>query len=59
MILNLDTLKYNLQILQEVKEEFPILQDYEDGKVTRETLNGVGLDNLVNVGGVDGFKSTV
>jgi hypothetical protein len=49
MILNLDTLKYNLQLLQEVKQEFPILQDYEDGKVTRETLNGVGLDQYVDL----------
>ena len=49
MILNLDTLKYNLQLLQEVKEEFPILQDYEDGKVTRDTLNGVGLDQYVDL----------
>jgi hypothetical protein len=49
MILTLDTLKYNLQLLQEVKQEFPILQDYEDGKVTRETLNGVGLDYYVNL----------
>ena len=49
MILNLDTLKYNLQLLQEVKLEFPILQDYEDDKVTRDTLNGVGLDQYVNL----------
>jgi len=49
MILNLDTLKYNLQLLQEVKQEFPILQDYEDGKVTRDTLNGVGLDQYVDL----------
>ena len=49
MILNLDTLKYNLQLLQEVKLEFPILQDYEDDKVTRDTLNGVGLDHYVNL----------
>ena len=49
MILNLDTLKYNLQLLQEVKQEFPILQDYEDDKVTRDTLTGVGLDQYVNL----------
>jgi hypothetical protein len=48
MILNLDILKYNLQLLQEVKLEFPILQEYDDGKVTRETLNNVGLDQYVD-----------
>jgi hypothetical protein len=48
MILNLDVLNYNLQILKEVKNDFPILQDYEDGKVSRDTLSNVGLDQYVD-----------
>lgn len=49
MILNLEILKCNLQLLQDVKLEFPILQDYEDNKVSRDTLNGVGLDPFVDL----------
>jgi len=49
MKLNLDTAKHNLNLLQEVKSEYPILQDYEDGKIRRDTVNNVGLDNFVHL----------
>lgn len=49
MKLNLDIAKHNLNLLQEVKKEYPILQDYEDGKVRKDTVNNVGLDQFVTL----------
>lgn len=49
MKLNLDIARHNLNLLQEVKLEYPILQDYEDGKIRRDTINNVGLDSFVNI----------
>lgn len=49
MKLNLDIAKYNFNLLQEVKKEYPILQDYEDGKVRRDTVGNIGLDNFVSL----------
>lgn len=49
MKLNLDIAKHNFKLLQEVKLEYPILQDYEDGKIRRDTVYNVGLDNFVSL----------
>jgi len=49
MKLNLDIARHNLNLLQEVKLEYPILQDYEDGKIRRDTINNVGLDSFVSI----------
>jgi hypothetical protein len=48
MIITLETIKHNLQVLEEVKKEFPLLQDYIDGKVFPETVNNIGLDQIVS-----------
>lgn len=47
MKLSLDIAKHNLNLLQEVKAEYRILQDYEDGKVRKDTVNNIGLDQFV------------
>ena len=47
MILTYENIKYNLELLEEVKKEYPILQDFEDGKVSRDSLSNVGLDSFV------------
>ena len=49
MKLNLDIARHNYNLLQEVKLEYPILQDFEDGKIRRDTINNVGLDSFVNL----------
>jgi len=49
MKLNLDIARHNFNLLQEVKLEYPILQDFEDGKVRRDTINNVGLDNFISL----------
>jgi len=49
MKLNLDIAKHNLNLLKEVKLDYPILQDYEDGKIRRDTVYNVGLDNFVSL----------
>ena len=49
MKLNLDITRHNLNLLQEVKSEYPILQDFEDGKVRRETVNNIGLDSFISL----------
>lgn len=49
MILTYENIKYNLEILEEVKKDYPILQDFEDGVVSRDSLNNVGLDNFVEL----------
>ena len=49
MKLSLDSIIYNLNLLEEVKKDFPILQDYQDGKIRRETLNNVGLDSFISL----------
>jgi hypothetical protein len=48
MILTYENIKYNLELLEEVKKEYPILQDFEDGKVSRDSLTNVGLDQFVD-----------
>jgi hypothetical protein len=48
-MITLDTIKYNLNLLNEVKSEYPILQDYEDGKVHLDSVNNVGLDSFVHL----------
>lgn len=47
MILTYENIKYNLELLEEVKKEYPILQDFEDDKVSRDSLSNVGLDSFV------------
>jgi hypothetical protein len=54
-MINLDTINYNLQLLEEVKKEYPILQDYQDGKVLYDSVSNVGLDQFVSL--VDLIKS--
>jgi hypothetical protein len=49
MKISLDNIKSNLDLLEEVKKEFTILQDYQDGKVHRDTICNVGLDSFVNL----------
>lgn len=49
MKLNLDIARHNLNLLQEVKSEYPILQDFEDGKIRRETVNNIGLDTFISL----------
>lgn len=49
MKLSLDIAKRNLQSLEELKEEITLLQDYEDGKVHRSTLDNVGLSGFLNL----------
>ena len=49
MKLSLETITHNLNLLEEVKKEYPILQDYQDGKILRDTLSNVGLDIFVNL----------
>ena len=48
-MINLDIINYNLELLKEVKQEYPILQDYQDGKVLYESVNNVGLDSFVSL----------
>lgn len=48
MILTYETIKINLEILDEIKKEFPILQDFQDGKIQQETVNNIGLDLYVS-----------
>jgi hypothetical protein len=47
MILTYETIKYNLDLLEEVKQEYPILQDFENGNVYRDSVSNVGLDTFV------------
>lgn len=49
MKLSLDIAKRNLQILEEVKKEITLLQEYEDGLVSRSTLDHVGLRDFLNL----------
>jgi hypothetical protein len=55
MKLSLETITHNLNLLEEVKKEYPILQDYQDGKIRKETIHNVGLDNFINL--IDSIKS--
>lgn len=48
MILTYENIKYNLEILEEVKKEYPILQEFEDGNISRDSLSNVGLDIFVD-----------
>jgi len=56
MKLSLENITHNLNLLEEVKKEYPILQDYQDGKIDRLTIQNVGLDNFVNL--IDYVKSS-
>lgn len=47
MKINLECISHNIQLLEEVKIEYPILQDYIDNKVQRKTVQNVGLDGFV------------
>jgi hypothetical protein len=47
MILTHEVIKYNLDLLEEIKSEFPILGDYHLGKVSRESVMGIGFDDIV------------
>jgi hypothetical protein len=49
MILTYENIKYNLELLEDVKKEYPILQDFENGIVSRDSLSNVGLDNFVEL----------
>ena len=49
MKLSLEIITSNLSLLEEVKSEFPIIQDYIDGKVRRESLSNIGLDPFLNL----------
>ena len=48
MILTTEIIKLNLETLEEVKKDFPILQDFQDGKIQQETVNNIGLDLFVS-----------
>jgi len=47
MVLTHEVIKYNLELLEEVKLEFPILADYHLGKVSREAVMSIGFDDIV------------
>jgi hypothetical protein len=47
MIPNHEVIKYNLDLLEEIKSEFQILNDYQCGKVSRESVMGIGCDDIV------------
>jgi len=47
MVPNHEIIKYNLSLLEEIKSEFPILDDYQSGKVSRESVMGIGFDDIV------------
>lgn len=49
MKLTLEIAQHNLKILNEVLEEYPILKDYQNDKIRKETLNMVGLDNFISL----------
>jgi hypothetical protein len=49
MKLTLENIQFNINLLDEVKKEYPILQDYQDGKIRRDTINNVGLDDFINL----------
>ena len=49
MKISLEILRYNLQLLEEVKTEFPILQDYEDGKLAWQTITNTGLTKFSDI----------
>lgn len=42
-------IEHNLALLEEVKIEYPILQDYEDGKVNRAPISNLGLDYFIRL----------
>lgn len=47
MILTYEIIKSNLELLEEVKKDYPILKDFEDGKVSRDSISNVGLDSFI------------
>jgi hypothetical protein len=47
MVLTHEFIKYNLDLLEEIKLEFPILGDYHLGKVSREAVMSIGFDDIV------------
>lgn len=56
MKLSLECIEYNLQLLEEVKSEFPILEDFSKGNIRRETIQSIGLDSFINL--IDFIKVT-
>jgi len=49
MKVSLDAIKFNLNLLKEVKLEYPIIQDYEDGKVSKSTVSNIGFDSFITL----------
>jgi len=47
MKLTLECIEHNIKTLDEVKQEFPILQDYVEGKISRKAIQNVGLDEFI------------
>jgi hypothetical protein len=48
MIISDEIIKYNLSLLEEVKLEYPILEDYEKGLIKNESVSRIGLDDYVS-----------
>ena len=44
-----DIIRYNLNLLDEVKQEYPILVDFENGIVQNNSVSRVGLDDFVRL----------
>ena len=55
MKISLDIIKFNLNLLEEVKKEYPILKDYQDGNIRKESIQNTGLDSFIGL--IDYIKS--
>ena len=42
-------IEHNLALLEEVKIEYPILQDYEDGKLNSASISNLGIDYFIRL----------
>lgn len=49
MVITDDIIKYNLDLLEEVKIEYPILKDFENGLVQNSSVSRIGLDEFVSL----------
>lgn len=49
MVITDDIIRYNLSLLDEVKLEYPILADFENGLVQNNSVSRVGLDDFVSL----------
>jgi hypothetical protein len=49
MIITDEIIKYNLELLEEVKIEYPILRDFENGLVHNNSVSRIGLDEFVSL----------